>query len=140
MKVVTALKLRELAYIPVDEVADVSLEEARSARLVSQHGLRESATREALEIALSGLCRLDEPRLVLEDAVDEVLVGLLDLPSGERPKLDRLHATDERVGKPPKPEDARRACQEEAPRPRVIIHLSLDGQEKVRSALNLIYR
>jgi len=62
-----------------------------------------------------------------EDRVHEPVRGGVDLPLGERPQLDRLHAARQCVGEGSQTEHSRRSGEEEPSWPGVGVHLLLDG-------------
>lgn len=57
---------------------------------------------------------------------------------GRRPELDGLYPAGQRVGQRSQPEHAGRAGQQETTRPRVGVHLLLDGEQQLRDTLDLV--
>ena len=75
---------------------------------------------------------------VPEGRVDEQVGPALDLPLGERPELDDLHATRQRVRKAPQGEDPGGPGQEKAPWARIQVDQDLDRPQQLRRELDLV--
>ncbi len=73
-----------------------------------------------------------------EDGVDERVGAVVYLSLGERPELDDLHSSRQRVGELAQREYLRGSGQQESPWPRVGVHGDLDGPEQLGRELDLI--
>ncbi len=72
-------------------------------------------------------------------SVHESIGASIELSLGERPELDRFCPAGKRVRKITEVQEPGRPCQQEAPWPWVGIHFTLDGEQKIRDTLDLIY-
>lgn len=75
---------------------------------------------------------------VLEHRVDEPVGTLIDLPLRQWRQLDRLRPARQQIGDVAQATQARRACEQEPPGPRIGVDLVLDGEEQVRHSLDLV--
>ncbi len=73
-----------------------------------------------------------------EGRVDETLEGSLDLPLRERPQVQDLDATRERLGDLRDDQDPRRTGQQEPPRPAVSVDGRFQGKEQLGCPLHLV--
>jgi hypothetical protein len=78
------------------------------------------------------------PELSCEEMLQESRGPAFDLSPCERQHLDGLHPAGQAVGNPRQSQDIRRAGEQEATRPIVLVDRLLDGQQQVTGALDFV--
>lgn len=133
------MDLAKLGDIAIDEVAHVRLEEPRPTRFDAVDSIREPTPNRPLQVVRTVERRpRGELRLQLEGGVDESIRRAVYLALGERPHLDRLGPTDERVGQSAQPEQTSGAGEEKLAGPIVLVDACLDREDQIRGALDLV--
>lgn len=129
----------DVSEVAADDGGDVAGEESRASPGAASLDLRVSAGDEGGRKRFAADWSSDQPRPVsVEEIVDEPLADVADLALGERPEGEIRNSSGQGISDGGQRQDVRRAGEQELATCLVGVEPSLDRQQKLRCALDLV--